>query len=289
MAKVKIGWSGVLCIAAIAGCEGTSNTKFMTKAKLDKGLVVILPGIEGPSPANANIRRGLVRAGVDCAMPIYAWGVPVPGAGLLINQVNFLGNRLAGANIAKFIAEYQDSHPDRPVHVIGHSGGGGVAVFTAENMPDGKKIDGLVLLSASISQGYNLSNALKNLRSGIVNFHNPEDGALLGVGTTVMGNVDGGHGPSAGKDGFTKKFEGLYQKRVHGSGDPHFSATRVSFVSRRVAPWVMSRSWPASMAVLLPGATGQAPVAITRADGVWAPAHREYLSGVRAKLDLWMR
>lgn len=227
--------SGIL---AAGGCDGMSNVKFTTEDHKARGMIVILPGIEGPGPANANIRRGLIAAGLDMAMPIHAWGVPVPGAGMLINQVNFLGNRMAGASLARFIADYQDRYPGRPVYIIGHSGGGGIAVFAAEAMPDGKKVDRLILLSASISSGYNLAKALANCRGGIVNFYNPDDAAMLGIGTTIMGNVDGGHGPAAGMNGFDKSFPGLVQQRIIGAGDPHFAATSVGFVSSSVAPWV---------------------------------------------------
>jgi pimeloyl-ACP methyl ester carboxylesterase len=225
-------------ILAAVGCDSMSNARFTNEARKARGMIVILPGIEGPGPANANIRRGLVAAGLDMAIPIHAWGVPVPGAGLLINQVNFLGNRMAGASLARFIADYQDRYPGKPVYIIGHSGGGGIAVFAAEAMPDGKKLDRVILLSASISAGYNLTKALANCRGGIVNFYNPDDAALLGVGTTIMGNVDGGHGPGAGMNGFSKSFPALVQQRILGGGDPHFAATSVGFVSSTVAPWV---------------------------------------------------
>ena len=236
----------------MGGCG--ADTKFATEERLDRGLVVILPGIEGRSEANENIRRGLVAAGVGSALPIYSWGRPIPIAGVLLNQVDVLGNYIAGGNIARFISEYQDRHPGMPVYIVGHSGGGGVAVFAAEAMPEDRKLDGLILLSASISRSYDLTKALSRCRSGIVNFYNPDD-ALLGAGTIIMGNVDGGREPSAGRDRFTKPFPGLYQVRVDSSlsgDDAHFAATRPSFVSTRVAPWVSERAWPAGTFVTAP-------------------------------------
>ena len=235
-----------------------SNSQYMTDAHLDNGLIIILPGIEGESPLNHDIRRGLVSAGLPSAIPIYNWGAPLPGIGMVINQTNFLGNRLAGVRIAKMITEYQDEHPGRPVYVIGHSGGGGVAVFTAEGMPEGRQLDGLILLSASISKGYDLTKALSRCKSGIVNFYHEGDVGMLAVGTTLMGNVDGVHGPSAGLGGFVKAnssdtaskreaYSRLFQVRVRGGGDPHFAATRPSFVRRNVAPWITSGIWPAGL------------------------------------------
>lgn len=252
-----IGLLSAVLLAA-GGCG--SNTEFVTEDRLVNGLVIVLPGIEGESAANRNIRSGLLAAGVDRALPIYNWGRPIPGLGMLLNQIDIIGNRLAGIRIAKMIVAYQDSHPGKPVHLVGHSGGGGVAVFAAEAMPEGRQVDGLVLLSASISSAYNLTKALSRCRSGILNFYSRADIGLLVIGTIVAGNVDGTHGPGAGAIGFDMPGAGakpekrlaytkLYQieltDAITGGGAAHFSATRPSFVWTYVAPWVLSPTWPA--------------------------------------------
>ncbi len=235
--------ASLLCWAI--GCGG-SNAQYLTESRLSRGLVIILPGIEGESKFNHNIRRGLVNGGVSYAMPIHNWGRPIPIAGPLINQMDFVGNRLAAERIAKMIVSYQDNHPSQPVYMIGHSGGGGMAVFAAEALPEGRKVDGLVLLSASISSTYNLSPALRKCRNGIANFYCKGDVGLLVIGTTIAGNVDGGHGPSAGAIGFKNKKDGLYEVEIFsGPTDSHFAATGPGFVSRRVSPWILSSNWPA--------------------------------------------
>lgn len=237
-------------LAAILGGAGCSeDDKFFSQDRLEKGLVVILPGIEGESPLNRSIREGLATAGVNYGMTIYHWGRPIPIAGPLLNQMDFLGNRLAGESIAHMIVQYQDTHPGKPVYLVGHSGGGGVAVFAAEAMPEGRSVDGLVLLSASISSPYDLSKALQHSRGGLLNFYNPEDVGLLAIGTTIAGNVDGARGESAGLIGFKYRDGKLFQRQVTaamgGDVDPHASTTRVGFVSTYVAPWILSPSWPA--------------------------------------------
>jgi len=251
----------VACLALAAGCgvSGESNVAFVTPDRMAGGLIVILPGIEGESEYNHDIRRGLVLAGINQAMPIYNWGRPVPGLGMILNQMDFVGNRLAGVRIAKLIENYQDEHPGRPVFLVGHSGGGGVAVFAAEGLSEGRQVDGLVLLSASIWAGYDLTKALGRCRSGIVNFYNPEDVGLLAIGTTVTSNVDGMRGPSAGLNGFDTAKAGaprdklaayakLYQVTVSGGGDTHTAVTKPGYVSTCVAPWVVSTFWPARAA-----------------------------------------
>lgn len=241
-----------LAVAALAlgGCSPT-NEEMVTPERLDQGLVIVLPGIEGEGPLSYGVRDGLVRAGVDSAVPIYRWGRPVPIAGPLLNQMDVLGNRLAGTRIAQMIVDYQNAHPDRPVYLIGHSGGGGVAVFAAEAMPEGRAVEGLILLSASISKTYDLSSALSRCQKGIVSFYSEADVALLGIGTTVVGNVDGIRGPSAGLVGFDSTPAGLHQigwRQEMGSAGNyggHMDSAGSAFVAKYVAPWVMASSWPA--------------------------------------------
>jgi len=249
----------VCWVLLLAGCND-GNAIYMTEDRLANGLVIILPGIEGESALNHDIRRGLVAAGVDRALPIYNWGRPIPGVGMILNQMDFIGNRLAGVSIAKMIEEYQENHPGRPVFLVGHSGGGGVAVFVAEAMPEGKQVDGLVLLSASIWSGYDLTKALGRCKYGIVNFYNESDVGLLGIGTTLTSNVDGMRGPSAGLIGFNRErqtdpeekklaYHKLFQVRMTpgmtGGGDPHTAGTQPGFVASYVAPWVTAYDWPA--------------------------------------------
>ena len=246
---------GVLTIVAITslaavGCSPV-NEEFVTAQRLDRGLVIILPGIEGEGPLSYGLRDGLLRAGVDAAMPIYRWGRPIPIAGPILNQIDVVGNRLVAERIAQMILDYQETHPGQPVFLVGHSGGGGVAVFSAEALPEGRSVEGLILLSASISKTYNLSKALRRCRRGIANFYSAGDVALLGIGTTVMGNVDGIHGPSAGLAGFDSNPAGLYQipwsQEMSSSGNVggHMDTVATAFVQRYVAPWLLSAAWPA--------------------------------------------
>jgi pimeloyl-ACP methyl ester carboxylesterase len=249
-------------VLPVMGCA--DNAEYLTEDRLNNGLVIILPGIEGHSQLNENIRSGLVAGGVYRAMPIHPWGRPVPLVGPLITQVDFLGNRLAGIGIAKIVTDYQDKFPDRPVYIVGHSGGGGVAVFTAEAMPEGRQIDGLILLSASISSAYDLKKALSHCRNGIVSFYNKGDSTLLGLGTIVVGTVDGTHGPSAGLIGFDAfdkpGYESLYQVKMVGvSEDSHTTSTQAGFVASFVTPWVLSDNWPVGSTDAYVDETGPLP------------------------------
>ncbi|MFP4106999.1 MAG: alpha/beta fold hydrolase [Phycisphaerae bacterium] len=254
----------MICLCLLGGCIPSENGSYTTDARLAEGLVVVLPGIEGESPMNRNIRQGLIAAGIDHAIPIHRWGRPIPVFGPLINQMDVFGNRLAARRLARDIVDYQDAHPGKSIHLIGHSGGGGIAVFAAEALPKDRKVDGLILLSPSISTRYDLTKALGNTRKGIVNFYTPADFGLLVIGTTVAGNVDGWHGPAAGAGGFDPadeddpKQQTAYRKlhqvaMEHVADQPlraHSAATEADFVRRQVAPWVTESTWPAVPTIL---------------------------------------
>ncbi|MFW6061761.1 MAG: lipase family protein [Planctomycetota bacterium] len=243
----------------LGGCQmDANNAAWIGQPRMEAGLVLVLPGIEGVSTLNHRIREGLKEAGVPAAMPIYAWGRPLGPLAPLINQVDVRGNRAQARRLAKVILDYQEAYPDRPVWIVGHSGGGAMAVFVAEALPPERPIDGLVLLSPSLSRRYDLGRSLRRCRRGIVNFYNPRDVALLGVGTTLLTNVDGARGLAGGLTGFTApadpERQRLYAEKLHqiglgpdltGGYEPHSSATHPEFVAEHVAPWVAARNWPA--------------------------------------------
>jgi hypothetical protein len=232
------------------------SPRYTSPDRAARGMVVILPGIEGEGPANWDIREGLYEAGVPYALVIYRWGTWVPGpGGMLINQTDVGGNHRAGKELAGRIARYEASHPGRPVFLIGHSAGGGVSVFALEElgkMDGAQPIEGAFLLSASLSARYPMDGALHMVSRGIVNVHNPRD-FLLTAGTGLLGNVDGGHGASAGRTGFKQPHDKLFERVITNeqvieeSGAaalPHFGATQTVLVRKFVPAWLGSQTWP---------------------------------------------
>ena len=242
----------LLCLVSLAGCGRGLNTGFVTPAMQSRGMIYILPGIQGPDAHYKRIRLGLIGAGINCAVMIHSWGDRLPGVDLLINQTNVVGDRQWGRRIARSIVEYQQKYPGRPVYIIGQSAGSGIAVFCAEalaEMPRARPIEGIVLLDASLSADYDLARAISMTNQGIVNFYNEKDIALLEIGTAIFGNVDGGHGSSAGRIGFDLKQPKLYQVKilkdmVDDFADPHFADCSRAFAAQYIAPWIIDRAWP---------------------------------------------
>jgi len=235
---------------------GCQEDHYADELNAESGLVVILPGIQGIDEHSYAVSGGLRSGGVRRALVLQRWGKDMPAVGMLINQVDKVGIRFEAMKIAGKIIDYQKEFPDRPVHILGHSGGGALAVFIAESLADqgfngARPIEGLVLLSPSISPIYNLDKALSICNAGILHCYNPEDVAILGGGTTMFGNLDGVPGPAAGLNGFRElddfdptdeiaTYGGrLTQIQVPNYGDPHFASVQMSFIRRKPSQWIL--------------------------------------------------
>lgn len=213
----------------------------------DNGYTIVLPGIEGRSVFNANLKRGLARANPDRAVEVHDWttgAMPL----FLYHLRGDERNRAEARRLVAKIVDYQDRHPGRPVFLVGHSGGAGMALLTAEGMPPGYQIDGIVLLAAAVSQDYDLRPALAKTRRGIWSYHSSGDVALLVAGTTMFGTHDGVHAPSAGAYGFripadadpadyAKVHQVPFDPDMITSGNfaGHFGATTATFAERYIA------------------------------------------------------
>jgi len=113
-------------------------------------------------------------------------------------------------------------------------------------------VDAAFLLSASISADYPLDAALRMARRGIVNTYNPGD-HLLKEGTGALGNVDGRHGDSAGRTGFRRSYQKLYQREITNervarefgsAGAAHFAVTKADLIKKYAPAWLLSKTWP---------------------------------------------
>jgi pimeloyl-ACP methyl ester carboxylesterase len=223
-----------------------------TADRLERGLVLVLPGVEGESCINHSIARGLADGGVQLAIEIFDWTTGV----ILLFLYHLRGRRRNVAQaerLVRRIVEYRRAYPGRPVHLVGHSGGGAITVLTIERLPAHITVTSAVLLQAAIFPRYDLSAALARTELGIWNFRSALDVFFDGIGTSVAGTMDGRHTPATGMVGFRPpaglNAEGkeLYATRLHEvSFHPkmcvafnfggHMGSTNRVFVSERIAP-----------------------------------------------------
>lgn len=243
-------------LAAQTAC--TTPARLTAPERYAQGVVFVLPGIEGRSVWNRNIALGLEEGGVNGAIEIYDWTVGVPGS-LLYNLVDLDRNRWVARRLADRIIAQREKHPHAPIHIVGHSGGGGVALLALEELPSKPIVDSAFLLAAAVSTEFNLCKALRRTKHGIVSYYSKRDAGLLVVGTTLFGSIDRYPGPSAGAVGFRvpdylvpedrrlyadKVRQVEWDRRLRNSGarGDHFSWTSPRFVREQIAPTILRQT-----------------------------------------------
>lgn len=204
-------------LVADVGCRLPASVR--TELRYERGLVLVVPGIEGPSIWSRNIALGLDDGGVASAIEMYDWTTGLPGA-LVVNLTYLERNRKQAEMLAERIAEYQDEHPQRPVHLVGHSGGAGIAIMALDALPADRQIERAIVLAPALSPTYDLTTALARTRFGIYNFFSSRDVGFLMVGTSLLGPIDREFGISAGAIGFraprdaSQEDRALYRERL---------------------------------------------------------------------------
>ncbi|MEY3458061.1 MAG: hypothetical protein RL215_1218 [Planctomycetota bacterium] len=234
---------------------GARATQFhqhlMSPQRLDRGLILILPGIEGCSTVNDSIAAGLAAAGCDLAVQIEDWRRfrPWNPLHLMLHR----HNRRQAERIAESILAYQHQYPGRPIHIVGHSAGAGIALFILESLPSASPVDSIVLLAAAISRNYPLTAAAARVRDKIWNFYSPLDLPTTGLGTAIFGTMDRRHAVSAGALGFNSN-QSTCPKLVQVCFKPsmirkwnlggHFGWTNALFVRDQLAPLLTIQQKP---------------------------------------------
>jgi pimeloyl-ACP methyl ester carboxylesterase len=190
-----------LCLAVLLPLAvGCFQPETITPEQLDRGYILLLPGVENTKISAAGICRGLRDAGDDRAIDFDQWGYRPFGS--LRNLTAYELNRQRAARLARKVADYRAGHPDQPITVIGFSGGGAIALFTAEALPKEVVVDQVVLLGAAISPGYDVGPTLAHCRRGLINGYSAGDWLLGGWATETFGTMDRKRTSTAGRLGF---------------------------------------------------------------------------------------
>jgi pimeloyl-ACP methyl ester carboxylesterase len=184
---------------AIAGCTGCWTPPHRTLEQEQRGLVMMLPGIEGRPWQMAYLYRALRDEGVESAIVVRNWS---RATGSLSNLIDRDANDALARDMACDIAGYWQRHPGNPIDLVGFSGGAGVIVLTVEALPAEVRVRNVILAQAALSPEYDLTKTLEHVDGRLINYHCPTDWAVLGLGTLMFGTIDRVHTASAGKDGF---------------------------------------------------------------------------------------
>ena len=250
-----------LVAAILPGC---SRVPRPTLEQKQVSMVYVLPGVEGKSRYNVRIAKGLIKGGVKGAVQIYDWTTGGGPFVWLVHLAHQRRNRIEAIRLARHIVKYQKTHPDRPVFLVAHSGGAGIALMAVERLPGHTPVEAVILLGGAVSPEWDLTKALARTRRGLWNFYSGRDIVFLVLGTSIFGTIDRKHGPSAGAVGFevpgdlADEAAELYESRLHqvpydrtmsplGHNGGHGGWTSPAFVARWLAPIILNSAPPASL------------------------------------------
>lgn len=184
-------------VLPLAGCLSPQSS---TPEQFERGLIMLLTGVECQACYHTGCVKGLREGGVDCAISLEEWGTKPFGT--FPNLRSYELNRERAAQLATKVVAYHEQRCTAPITLIGYSGGGAMALFIAEALPDNLKLDRIIMTSPAISPRYDLSKAMAHCRRGIISFYSPEDWFMSGWATRTWGTMDRVKTDTAGRIGF---------------------------------------------------------------------------------------
>lgn len=264
-ARIPLSWTKCLCsgttrvfvalmmavTGGLAGCGVQQppplpyeiwNPPEVTAAELDRGLIILYPGLLSTTNEMITLYLVMRAAGIDRAIDLGVWGRFLEG----IENINAYERNLAwSAAEAERIAEYLRAHPGRPVTLMGFSAGAAIAIWVAEALPEEVQLDRVILISPGVSPSYDLDAMLRRCRHGAVCFWSALDwqGALAAL---VFGTMDRINEVPAGTVGFTMQRSDLVQvpygpeMAAYGLTGNHYELMdNPLWIQDFVVPWVL--------------------------------------------------
>lgn len=193
-------------------------------------LVFVADGVGGMNLCGEGLRHVAMRGESPADVRVFTWG-----HGLfrwhsdLTNVENHVRQSRA---LADAVIGARAEAPDRPIVLVGKSGGTGVVVRTLEQLEDGV-VEAAVLIAPALSPSYDLTRALRAVRREMVVFWSPLDVIVLGVGTRMFGTIDRVHSISAGLVGF----RGPEALETPDESESVRAARRVQYAKLRQVRW----------------------------------------------------
>lgn len=200
------------------------------------------PGVLNTTTEMAGTYEGLRDAGVDLAVEVVPWGIPL--ANFLMPADFSAYERPWAKTEASRIAQYSREHPGSPVTLLGYSGGAMICILVAEEMPDNSSVDWIIMMAPGVSPTYDLNPMLQHASLGAIVYWSSVD-LLSSQITNSLGTLDGVFGPSAASVGFTTQSAKLTQIESSstltqdGSDGGHTSyITSASWIRDNLALWI---------------------------------------------------
>jgi hypothetical protein len=217
-----------------------------------RGLVILVNGVGGKIDIFVSAAEwALPHAGITHEIQSFDW---THGTGRIFKDLQDTRHCLQKAHeLAACIAFVKSRDPERQIYLVGKSGGSGLVLAAAEQLPP-QTLERIILLSAAVSPTYDLRPALWATRHEIVSFNSSYDRFILGWGTSQFGTIDRFYGPSAGLKNFIvpanlndadrELYGRLVQIRwnprliLEGHTGGHLGTSMPMFLEKEVAPWL---------------------------------------------------
>lgn len=162
-------------------------------------IVIVVSGAGGYGPGIGNLIRGLHTDSPEADFEVFHWGVPAPL--FMLNLQNDAIHRDAERKLARWI-ESRAAMPSQPrIDLVGHSAGCGVALGAMALLRN-VQIDTVMMLSPSVSPGYDLRPALDHASGSVHVFYSSRDTLWLGWRASHFGTYDNVKTRAAGNAGF---------------------------------------------------------------------------------------
>jgi pimeloyl-ACP methyl ester carboxylesterase len=220
--------------AAAASCDPPARA-----ASHESGRVVILPGIANVEFQFAGFLKRVRAQLPEFDVEIQRWG---PRLRPLHNLRAEENNRKAAETLAAELAKWRAAHPEELLYLVGYSGGAGVAALSAADLPEGVRLDRLVLIAAAISPEFPLADdALPHVSEFAANYSSERDWQV-DWGTRTFGTIDGAKTESAGATGFEVDDDRLLEYRwsradlSYGHHGHHLSYLRPRWQQAKLMP-----------------------------------------------------
>jgi pimeloyl-ACP methyl ester carboxylesterase len=242
-----------LLACVTAGCSQAMPDR---ATRMTRGYVYYLDGAGGGSLLSnwsGGVRQGMLDAGYSGAGEMFRWNT---GWGVVADQDSSVEyKRSKATELAQRIQQYTREQPGAPVTLMGLSAGTAVTVFALEALPATCQVNDVILLGASISADYDLTQALRRVRNRMYVFTSEQD-AVLAFLVPASGTADRKKGvDAAGLRGFqipapaSAETRSQYAKVSYIRWRPEFAkagdlgghtdTVKAPFVQEYIAPLVM--------------------------------------------------
>lgn len=155
--------------------------------RVGRGLVFMVDGAGGFQASSRSVSQTIAEDQLPLEVRCFQWTHGY--CRVVSDQMHAAHLQRAGHQLAQEILMSRHQAPDRPIFLMGHSAGCGVALIAAESLPP-NTLERIILLAPAVSAKHDLRSALRCACQGVDAFISSHDWACLGLGTLLFGTTD---------------------------------------------------------------------------------------------------